>query len=103
MAPDWHRDGAGTLFADKVDTAQSLANYTGMFLQEARAEFNHNSYRYENVLSGGETFNNLPKHVSSGEYGPSKDSKDVAMAVGILALPALGVTGGLTWAFGSIL
>ena len=101
MAPDWHRDGAGALVADKGDTAQTLADYTGMSLQEARAEFNHNNYRYESVMSGGETFNNSPKHVSSGEYGPSKDSKDVAMAVGIVALPALGVTGGLAWAFGS--
>ena len=35
-------------------------------------------------------------YVSSGEYGPSKDSKDVAMAVGIVTLPVLAVTGGLT-------
>lgn len=58
MAPDWHRDGAGALVADKGDTAQTLANYTGMSLQEARAEFNHNNYRYESAMSGGETFNN---------------------------------------------
>ena len=56
MAPEWHRDAAGALVADKGDTAQTLAKFTGMSVQEARAEFNHNHYHYESTMSGGETF-----------------------------------------------
>ena len=97
MAPDWHRDGAGALVADKGDTAQSLANYTGMSLQEARAEFNHNYYRYESVMSGGETFNNSPKHVSSGEYGPDKSTAHAIAFAGIVALPIAGATGAISF------
>ena len=99
MAPDWHRNGSGTLVADAGDTAQSLAAYTGMSVQEARAEFNHNFYRFESTMSGGETFYNSPSHVSSGDYGPSKDPQDAAMAVGIVCLPVLGATGGLAALF----
>ncbi|UUF12936.1 MULTISPECIES: DUF6443 domain-containing protein [Flavobacterium] len=97
MAPDWHRDGAGALVADKGDTAQSLANYTGMSLQEARAQFNHNFYRYESVMSGGETFNNSPKYVSSGDYGPDKSTSHAIAFAGIVALPILGATGAISF------
>jgi RHS repeat-associated protein len=101
MAPDWHRDAAGALVADKGDTAETLAKYTGSTLQEARAEFNHNHYRYESTMSGGETFNNSDKYVSSGDYGPDKDPAHAAIAVGIVCLPVLGATGSLAALFSS--
>lgn len=97
MAPDWHRDGAGALVADAGDTAETLAQYTGSSVQEARAEFNHNNYRYESVMSGGETFNNSEKHVSSGDYGTDKNFGHAVAFAGIVALPILGATGAISF------
>ncbi len=67
----WHRSDSGTLVADKGDTAKTLAKFTGKSVQEARAEFNHNHYRFESTMEGGESFYQSDRAVSSGEYGPS--------------------------------
>jgi RHS repeat-associated protein len=88
-APDWHRDGAGALVADKGDTAESLAKFKGISVQKARAEFNHNHYRFESTMSGGETFYNSERHVSSGAYGPDKNWKHAVIAAGVVVLPVI--------------
>jgi hypothetical protein len=108
MEADWHRNGLGALVADAGDTAQSLAKFTGMSVQEARAEFNHNHYRFESTMSGGETFYNSPRAVSSGDFGPSygpeKDAQISLAIVGAIAAPVLGATGalgaGASWLWG---
>ena len=79
-ANDWHRDGSGTVVADAGDTAETLATYKDISVQEARAEFNHNHIRYESVLDGGEHFYQSDRAVSSGEYGPNSMLPD-AMSV----------------------
>ncbi len=61
---DWHRDEGGTLIADKGDTAETLAEFKGTSVQEARAEFNHNNYRFESTMSGGESFYKSERAVS---------------------------------------
>jgi RHS repeat-associated protein len=99
MSPDWHRDGTGTLVADAGDTAETLAKYTGTSVQEARAEFNHNHYRYESTMSGGEMFYNSQTYVSSGEYGTDKDPVHALMVAGVVALPVLAASGALAGAF----
>lgn len=110
MEADWHRNSSGLLVADKGDTAQSLAKFTGTSLQEARAEFNHNHYRYESTMSGAETFYQSPRAVSSGDFGPSygpeKDAQISLAIVGAIAAPVLGATGalgaGASWLRGEI-
>ncbi|SHM44148.1 hypothetical protein [Flavobacterium chilense] len=71
-----------------------------MSVQEARAEFNHNYYHYEDIMSGGETFYNSEKHVSSGEYGTDKDFGHAVAFAGIVTLPAMVTTGIVGAAFG---
>ncbi|KIA94973.1 MULTISPECIES: hypothetical protein [unclassified Flavobacterium] len=95
LAPDWHRDSSGTLVADKGDTAETLAKFKGTSLQEARAEFNKNHYRYESQMAGGESFYKSERHVSSGEYGPDKDPVHAVMAAGVVTLPVLAASGSL--------
>jgi RHS repeat-associated protein len=110
MQADWHRDGLGLLVADKGDNAESLAKFTGSTLQEARAEFNHNHYRFESTLKGGETFYNSPRAMSSGDYGPSygptNDAKISLGIIGAISAPILGGTGalaaGASWFWGQV-
>ncbi len=105
-APDWHRNGSGVLVADFGDNAQSLADYTGMSLQEARAEFNHNYYHYEDTMFGGEQFYQSDHYISSGDYGPSygveKDLKYSLMLVGAIAAPILGAEAAIIGAFSEV-
>ncbi|OUL60302.1 RHS repeat domain-containing protein [Flavobacterium sp. AJR] len=95
LEPFWHRNASGTLVADKGDTAETLAKYKGISLQQARAEFNKNHYPYESKMSGGESFYKSESRVSSGAYGPDKDPAHAAIAASAVALPVLAVSGGL--------
>jgi RHS repeat-associated protein len=97
MSPDWHRDAVtGILTADRGDTAESLAKYLSISVQEARAEFNHSYYRYETVMSGGEKLYNSDRSISSGDYGPSYGEKDTQISLAIVSavtFPIAAVSG----------
>jgi RHS repeat-associated protein len=87
MGPEWHRDATtGILTADAGDTAESLATYMSISVQEARAEFNHSHYPYETTMSGGEKLFNSDRAISSGDYGPSYGEKDTQISLAIISV-----------------
>jgi RHS repeat-associated protein len=97
-APDWHREGS-VLVADEGDTAETLAEYKGISLQEARAEFNHSHFHFESTMSGGEKFYGSDRYNPSGafgpSYGPEMDEKISLGIIGAIAAPLAAVEGGL--------
>jgi hypothetical protein len=83
-----HTDSDGSWKYDKATT-----NWVG---QNGSKDIG-NTIELDNVNIKGYKSN----YVSSGDYGPDKDSGHALIACGLVALPALAVTGGIVAAFGA--